>query len=348
MHIARAYAMRFAWATYSHTRMHTSRSTQKPRIAITMGDVNGIGPEILARALARQEFNEACSVIVFGCKQTLDAASAVVNRTLPSTPVEIIDAGHTISQIRAGTVQRDAGAAAVAWIRAAVQAALDGDVDAVVTCPISKEGIHLAGCNAIGHTEIVAEMTATPGYRMSLFTDTMRIVHITGHLALSEALKKVESKRIAETIHIANDALMQLDLPRRKIAVAGLNPHAGENGLLGDEEAREIAPAVAMCQQQGIEVSGPYPPDTVFRRMQLGEFDLVVAMYHDQGHIPLKLVAMDEGVNVTLGTPIVRTSVDHGTAYDIDWKGMASEESLSAAVRMAARFVQGRKRASSL
>lgn len=324
------------------TGMHTSTTSQKPRIAITMGDVNGIGPEILARALARPDLNAMCSVVVYGCKQTLDAAHAHVSPSGAIAPIEIIDAGHTISCLHPGTVQHDAGAAAVAWIRAAVTSAINGEFDAVVTCPINKEGIHLAGSSAIGHTELIAEMTATSEYRMSLFTDTMRIVHITGHLPLGEALTKVKTQRIADTVRIAERALAQLELPRRKIAVAGLNPHAGENGLLGDEETREIAPAVEMCRREGTEVSGPYPPDTVFRRMQLGEFDLVVAMYHDQGHIPLKLVAMDEGVNVTLGIPIVRTSVDHGTAYDIAWKGIAREESLIAAVRLAARFAKGR------
>lgn len=347
MNIARAYAMRFPRSTSLDLQMNSSRSTQRPRIAITMGDVNGIGPEILARALARPELAAECTVIVYGCKQTLAAALDLIGRSFHGSPIEVIDAGHIISHVRAGTIQRDAGAAAVTWIRAAVQAAMDGDVDAVVTCPINKEGIQHAGCNAIGHTEIVAEMTATPEYRMSLFTDSMRIVHITGHLPLAEALIKVETQRIADTIRIAHDALVQLDLPRRMIAVAGLNPHAGENGLLGQEEVREIAPAITMCQQRGIDVSGPYPPDTVFRRMQLGEFDLVVAMYHDQGHIPLKLIAMDEGVNVTLGIPIIRTSVDHGTAYDIAWKGVASEQSLIAAVRMAVRFAQGKKKAAS-
>ncbi|MCC6797124.1 MAG: 4-hydroxythreonine-4-phosphate dehydrogenase PdxA [Candidatus Hydrogenedentes bacterium] len=322
--------------------MHTSSTSRKPRIAITMGDVNGIGPEILARALACPELDASCSVLVYGCKQTLEAAQPFINCARTATPIEIIDAGHTIARLNAGTVQRDAGAAAIAWIRAAVTAALDGGVDAVVTCPINKEGIHLAGSNAIGHTEIVAEMTATPEYRMSLFSDAMRIVHITGHLPLADALGKVKTQRIAQTVRIAHQALVELDLPRKRIAVAGLNPHAGENGLLGDEEAREIAPAVELCMRDNIDVSGPYPPDTVFRRMQLGEFDLVVAMYHDQGHIPLKLVAMDEGVNVTLGTPIVRTSVDHGTAYDIAWKGIAREDSLIAAIRLAARFAQGR------
>ena len=318
--------------------LHES-TAQKPRIAITMGDVNGIGPEILAKALGRAELFSVCDPVVFGCARTLGAANALAGNSA-CAEVPIIDEGRSISDLVPGTVQQDAGEAAVAWIRAAVQAAIDGEMDAVVTCPINKEGIRLAGCSAIGHTEIVAEMTGTPEYRMSLFTDRMRIVHITGHLPLAQALTKVRSQRIADTIRIADRALAQLDLPRRRIAVAGLNPHAGEGGLLGDEEQREIAPAITGCAGDGIDCSGPYPPDTVFRRMQEGEFDLVVAMYHDQGHIPLKLVAMDEGVNVTLGIPIVRTSVDHGTAYDIAWKGVAREDSLIAAVKLAAQFAQ--------
>ncbi len=181
-------------------------------------------------------------------------------------------------------------------------------------------------------------MTGAPDYRMCLFTDNMRIVHISAHFPLRDAVEMVRKDRIVTSIRIAHDALKRLGVPRRRIGVAGLNPHAGERGLLGTEEAREIEPAVAQCRAEGIDCSGPHPPDTVFRRMAEGEFDLVVAMYHDQGHIPLKLVAMDEGVNVTLGIPIVRTSVDHGTAYDIAGKGVARDDSLCAAIRLAARL----------
>lgn len=314
----------------------------KPTIAITMGDANGIGPEILAKALANPELYAACRLKVLGCEKTLRAACALANTSIDWNALQIVDAGFSISHLAPGTVQQDAARASVAWIRAAVDMALKHEVDAVVTCPINKEGLRLAGCEAIGHTEILAEMTGTPEYRMSLFTDVMRIVHITGHLPLREALRKVKAHRVAETIRIAHDALLRLGLERKRIAVAGLNPHAGEGGLIGDEELREIAPAVTQCAAEGIDCSGPYPPDTVFRRMFLGEFDLVVAMYHDQGHIPLKLVSMDEGVNVTLGIPIVRTSVDHGTAYDIAWKGVAREGSLIAALRLAARLANAK------
>jgi 4-hydroxythreonine-4-phosphate dehydrogenase len=332
----------FSAQVVKHIHMQTAPTSRKPRIAITMGDANGIGPEILAKVLARPEIFEACEPVVYGCSQTLNAAKALVRKSSPREQPRIIDAGFPVSRLDPGMVRKDTGEAAVAWIRAAVLAAMNGDVDAVVTCPINKEGIRLAGCGAIGHTEIVAEMTGTTEYRMSLFTETMRIVHVTGHLPLAEALTKVRKSRIAKTIRVAHDALVRLELPRGRIAVAGLNPHAGEGGLLGEEELKEIAPAIDECAAEGIDCSGPYPPDTVFRRMQFGEFDLVVAMYHDQGHIPLKLVAMDEGVNVTLGVPIVRTSVDHGTAYDIAWKGVAREDSLLAAVKLASRFARTR------
>ena len=312
-----------------------------PRIAITMGDVNGIGPEILAHVLGDREWLDTCRPTVYGCRQTFEAACKLLRVSAPPH-VAVRDCGHPIERLAPGTLRQDAGAAAVTWIREAVAAAMNGEFDAIVTCPINKEGVRLAGCSAIGHTEIVAEMTGTPEYRMSLFADRMRIVHITGHLPLVEALTKVRTPRIAKTIRIADDALDRLALARRRIAVAGLNPHAGENGMLGHEEQMEIAPAVAMCAGEGIDCSGPYPPDSVFRRMRDGEFDLVVAMYHDQGHIPLKLIAMDEGVNVTLGIPIIRTSVDHGTAYDIAWKGVARAHSLFAAIALAARFAAKR------
>ena len=330
--------------------MNTNTLQSLPRIAITMGDINGIGPEILAKALASGAVRSLCRPVIHGSLRILMNAAQFApglasvhcatssGDSTPDNVLPVIESGHPIDSLNPGTVQADAGRAAVAWIRAAVADAIGGAVDAVVTCPINKEGINLAGSDAIGHTEIVAAMTNTPEYRMSLFSDRMRIVHISAHLPLTQALALVKTDRIAQSIRIAHDALLRLGLPRRRIAVAGLNPHAGEGGLLGDEELREIVPAINQCAHEGIDCSGPYPPDTVFRRMLLGDFDLVVAMYHDQGHIALKLVAMDEGVNVTLGIPIVRTSVDHGTAYDIAWKGVAREDSLIAAIRLAAKL----------
>ena len=316
-----------------------------------MGDVNGIGPEILAKALSRRSVSEVCAPLVIGDANLL-RAQRIFAPDMPeprsvSDPCEwphvpgtvpVYAANVADTPYQPGTLSASAGAAAVEWIRAAVRLTQRGLVDGIVTCPINKEGIKLAGCAATGHTEIIAEMTGSPDYRMCLFTDRMRIVHISAHFPLRTAVEMVRTERIASSIRIAHDALVRLGLPRRRIAVAGLNPHAGEAGLLGDEESQEIEPAVAVCQHDGIDCSGPYPPDTVFRRMADGEFDLVVAMYHDQGHIPLKLIAMDEGVNVTLGIPIVRTSVDHGTAYDIAGKGVARENSLCAAIHLAAQL----------
>jgi len=318
-----------------------------------MGDVNGIGPEILAKALSTHTVWEACVPLVVGDAAALCAQRAFApgmpepvrvadprERSPESGTVPVYDANRTRVPYRPGVLDAVAGGAAVEWIRAAVRLTQEHVVDGIVTCPINKEGIKLAGCAATGHTEIIATMTNSPEYRMCLFAERMRIVHVSAHIPLREVVDWVRAERIAASIRIAHEALARLALPRRKIAVAGLNPHAGEAGLLGDEETREIAPAVARCRRDGIDCSGPYPPDTVFRRMADGEFDLVVAMYHDQGHIPLKLIAMDEGVNVTLGIPIVRTSVDHGTAYDIAGKGIARENSLCAAIQLAAQLTR--------
>ncbi len=318
-----------------------------------MGDVNGVGPEILAKALARPEVWESCRPVVLGSEHTLEAA----RRFAPDCPkpraveqlrdvaftrdeVPVLNAGCEPLTLHPGTLDPAAGHCAVEWAKLGVRLALDKAVDGIVTCPLNKEGIHRAGHRYAGHTELIAQMTASRDYRMCLFTDTMRIVHITSHMALHDAIEAVKADRIATSIRLGQGALARLGLPRQRIAVAGLNPHAGEAGAFGSEEAKEIAPAIHRCQAEGIDCSGPYPADTVFARMHSGEFDLVVAMYHDQGHIPLKLIAMDEGVNVTLGIPIVRTSVDHGTAYDIAGKGVAREASLCAAIRFAAQFAR--------
>jgi len=276
-----------------------SERASLPRLAITMGDVNGIGPEILAKALRHREVWSMCVPLVIGSATILRTqqkfASGMPQTRVINDPSEWDPDLDSISVLEAkvdepkylpGQLDASAGAAAVQWIRTAVRLALDDVVDGIVTCPINKEGIKIAGCSSTGHTEIIAEMTNAPDYRMCLFAGGMRIVHISAHYPLREAVEMVRMDRIAKSIRIAHDAMSKLGLPRRRIAVAGLNPHAGEAGLLGDEEVREIAPAIAQCQSEGIDCSGPYPPDTVFRRMADGDFDLVVAMYHDQGHIP--------------------------------------------------------------
>ncbi len=323
----------------------------KPRLAITMGDVNGIGPEILAKALARRELYDVCQPVVIGSAAALNMARDLApacpeakvvddNAWRDGSPdiVPVLEGAANIPPLEPGVLDAAAGKCAVEWIAMAVKLAVAGEVDGMVTCPINKEGIHLAGCRFAGHTDFIADMTKAHDYRMCLFAGPMRIVHISSHCALSEALGMVKAGRIADSIRIAADALARLDLPRRRIAVAALNPHAGEAGAFGREEIEEIGPAVETCRAEGIDCCGPFSADTIFLRMKQGEFDLVVAMYHDQGHIPLKLIAMDEGVNVTLGIPIVRTSVDHGTAYDIAGKGIAREESLCAAIALAAEL----------
>ncbi|MDP2324875.1 MAG: 4-hydroxythreonine-4-phosphate dehydrogenase PdxA, partial [Gammaproteobacteria bacterium] len=199
----------------------------------------------------------------------------------------------------------------------------------------SKACIYQAGCPYTGHTEMVAALTGAADYRMCLFAGNMRIVHLTGHLSLRDALEWVTRDRIASSVEIGHEALCRMGINDGRIGVAGLNPHAGEAGAFGSEEIEEIAPAVKACRARGIDCRGPFPPDTIFRLMREGGLDLVVAMYHDQGHIPLKLIAMDEGVNVTLGIPIVRTSVDHGTAFDIAGRGIAREASLLSALHLA-------------
>lgn len=318
-----------------------------PRVGITLGDVNGIGPELVVKLFARHDPARWCEPVVIGSVEALrgvlDLAPGCpppfsissLDAPLPAHCVPVFDAGVSAPKVRFGTLDPAAGHSAVAWIKAATHGCIDGILAAMVTCPISKECIYQAGYHYIGHTELVAELTQTADYRMCLFTETMRIVHITGHLSLREALDWVKKDRIVTSIEIGHEALRKLGIPSPRIGVAGLNPHAGEAGAFGLEEIEEIRPAVEACIARGMACSGPYPPDTIFRKMQEGALDMVVAMYHDQGHIPLKLIAMDEGVNVTLGVPIVRTSVDHGTAFDIAGKGLARESSLAAALKLA-------------
>ena len=337
----------------NRTNIASRRETTLPLLALTMGDVNGVGPEILVKALANAEFREYCDVVVLGSVEAYCTAQLEVGGGLDPVEVESMEEASALREgiavfecntsppiRRPGVLDAEAGRAAMEWLEVAVEYAITGYLSGIVTCPINKEGIRLAGYEACGHTDYIAKRTNTSEYRMCLFTDTMRIVHISGHVSLRRALDQVTKTRIVDSIRMGHDAMTRLGLKRKRIAVARLNPHASEAGRFGDEERREIAPAIEVCRAEGIACSGPYPADTVFKRMRDGEFDMVVAMYHDQGHIPLKLIAMDEGVNVTLGIPIVRTSVDHGTAFDIAGKGTAREHSLIAAMRLAARLCQ--------
>ncbi len=324
----------------------------KPLLAITMGDVNGIGPEILAKALANPIVTQCCRPLIIGDAAHLEAArgfapalpevwaAPAVAEPAPAHVIPVWDAGVPAPPAKPGTLDAAAGRAAVAWVEAAVDLAMKGTAAGMVTCPLNKEGIHRAGYTCAGHTDLIAQLTGTLEYRMSLFAGAMRVVHISSHCSLREAIELVTAERVVESVRIAARALRGLGVALPRIAVAGLNPHAGESGAFGDEEVTSIGPAVEACRAEGIDCSGPYPPDTVFRQLRDGAFDLVVALYHDQGHIPVKLIAMDEGVNVTLGIPIIRTSVDHGTAYDIAGAGVAREHSLVAAITLAAQWAK--------
>lgn len=318
-----------------------------PRVGITLGDVNGIGPELVVKLFARHSPERCCEPVVLGSIEALQSvlhfapecppfvSVPFLDGPFPESGIPVFDAGVSAPVVRFGQLDPAAGYSAVKWIEAAARGCIDGTLSAMVTCPISKECIYKAGFHYIGHTELVAELTETPDYRMCLFAGDMRIVHITGHLSLREALDWVKKDRIVSSVEIGHRALVKLGIAAPRIGVAGLNPHAGEAGAFGSEEIEEIRPAIEACVARGIDCTGPYPPDTIFRKMREGGLDMVIAMYHDQGHIPLKLIAMDEGVNVTLGVPIVRTSVDHGTAFDIAGKGLARESSLVAALKLA-------------
>ena len=299
-----------------------------PIIAITMGDPAGIGPEIIRKALQNEEVFRQCVPIVYGDSGILAGIPAEVRQATRAP----------LCALRMGTVSREAGQAAGDSVLAAAAAVLDGEAEAMVTAPLNKEAMTLAGFPFPGHTELLAEATGTTNYAMLLVSDTLRVIHVSTHVSLREAIERVQTARVFGTIHLGIKACRDLGIAAPRVGVAGLNPHAGENGMFGDEDAEEIAPAVALVQDAGFDVSGPHPPDTLFARAIKGEFDLVVAMYHDQGHIPVKLHGFDTGVNITAGLPIIRVSVDHGTAFDIAGQGIASEKSLLEAIRLAAQM----------
>jgi len=287
----------------------------RPRIAITTGDPSGIGPEIAAKAAADPRVRAACEPIIYG--------PLGEERFAP------------------GVLSAAAGQAAYDTLLRAVDAAKAGAVDGLATAPINKEAFRLAGLRWRGHTDLLAHLTGAPHVAMMFHSDELRVVLATIHIPLAEVPRALTQSLMEKTIALTARELPLFDKVQPRIAVAGLNPHAGEHGLFGSEDAEVIAPAIEACRARGVDVSGPFPADTVFVRARRGEFDVVVACYHDQGLIPVKLVAFGRAVNVTLGLPIVRTSVDHGTAFDIAGKGVADPESMIAATLLAARLARG-------
>jgi 4-hydroxythreonine-4-phosphate dehydrogenase len=309
-------------------------SDPRPRLVVSAGDPAGIGPEVTVKALARPDVRQLAHVVVAGDPRLLLRTAEQLGLPAP----EHVAAAGDASGVAAGQLSAAGGAAGVAAIERGVELVRSGACDALVTAPINKEALRLAGFPWPGHTEMLADLTGARDVRMLLVTDVLRVVHVTTHRSLRGAIEAATRERVARTIEMAADGARRLGVSRPRVAVCGLNPHAGENGLFGDEEEREIGPAVADARSAGIDASGPWPADTLFWRASRGDFDVVVAMYHDQGHIAVKLGGFDEGVNVTLGLPFPRASVDHGTAFDIAGRGVARCESMVAAIRVAARL----------
>jgi 4-hydroxythreonine-4-phosphate dehydrogenase len=321
-----------------------------PILAITMGDAAGIGPEIIMKALARLESRAICRPLVIGDARRLALAGRIVRSQLrivsravprdaqyaPGT-LECIDLALIPDDLPFGETSAVAGEAAFRFIERAVRIVEAGDAQAICTAPLSKEALHAAGHRYPGHTELLAALTNTPEVSMMLVAPKLRVIHVTTHMGLLDAIERIDAPLVERVIARAHTTLTRAGIARPRIGVCGINPHAGENGLFGrGEEAAKIEPAVRNARERGWDVRGPLPADTLFYLAARGDYDIVVAMYHDQGHGPIKVLGLEAGVNITVGLPVVRTSVDHGTAFDIAGKGVADERSLVEALRQAA------------
>ncbi len=328
-----------------------------PRIAVTMGDPAGVGPELCLRLLANAEIARECVPIVFGDAAVLRRVAEKIGvpltapllsnadrpRLLPSvTAASVLDLRCVDGDaVMPGKVNGACGEASFRYILASIEAGLKGEVDAVSTAPLNKEALHAAGHRYPGHTEIFAERMKAGRSCMMQYSEEITCSFVTVHVGYAEVPALLKPERILDVIELTAIALRRIRGREPKLLVCGLNPHAGENGLFGDrEEERIIIPALEEARKRGFEVTGPVPPDTAFTPARRKEFDAVVCMYHDQGHIPVKMIAFESAVNTTLGLPVTRTSVDHGTAFDIAWQGKATPGSLYAAVRLAAKLAR--------
>ena len=339
-----------------------------PIIGISMGDPGGIGPEICVKALAQSEIYTLCRPIVVGdagvmadavhfCGLSLEIGDrkTVGEANFAFGRIDVFNLHNLpIGQLRHKQVDAQQGRASFDYVAKVIELAMQGEIDATVTGPINKAAINAAGHHFAGHTEIYAALTHTRNYSMMLAEGNFRVAHVSTHVSLREACERVTQERVLNVIRLSHQALRQLGIQFPRIGVAGLNPHCGEGGLFGSEDDQEIAPAVCAAQSEGIQANGPLPADTIFSKMRGGMYDLVVVMYHDQGHIPTKLIGFQyddktgtwgemAGVNVTLGLPIIRVSVDHGTAFGKAGEGRANPQSMIEAIKLAAKLAIGRK-----
>lgn len=329
----------------------------KPVIGVTMGDPAGIGPEICAKALSASAVQAVANCVVIGDRRGLrhglkiskiegieiNSIKKIDEAVFKPGTINVLDLENADpGKIKTGQVSKAAGKAAFEYIEKATQLAKNGEIDAIATAPINKEAVHKAGYKFDGHTEILASYTKTKDYAMMFVSDKLWVMLVTTHLPLKDVSRKLNKKNILKTIKLAHETLTKLRGRKPKIGVAGLNPHAGESGIFGKEEIKIIKPAVEEAKKLGIDVKGPVSPDAIFYLANAGMYDIVIAMYHDQGLIPLKLLSFNRSVNVTVGLPIVRTSVDHGTGFDIAGKGWANPQSLIEAIQVAAHFSKTR------
>jgi 4-hydroxythreonine-4-phosphate dehydrogenase len=319
-------------------------------VAITMGDPAGVGPEIVAKVLAKGPSARAVvvgdpvimrrAVELLELPLEVNAVDSPHEARFEREAIDVVTASELPEDLPFGELDERAGDAAYRYVRRAVELALADDVHAIATAPLNKEAMHRAGHEYPGHTELLAELCDVSDYAMMLVGEDLRVVHVSTHVSLQDAIRRVTPEREIVVIRLADGALRELGVERPRVAVAGLNPHAGEHGLFGTEDEERIAPAVRAAQEEGIDASGPWPADTVFMQARRGRFDVVVVQYHDQGHIPIKLLGFDTGVNVTVGLPFFRTSVDHGTAFDIAGTGQADASSMEAALELAAELAR--------
>lgn len=323
--------------------------TTSPIIAVTMGDGAGVGPEVVVPALLDEGVLSRCNPVVIGDAKRLRQAADILGidakinavaspgQAVP-TPgtINVIDLDLLPEDLPWGALSSVAGNAAYEYIRVVAELAVRGEVQAICTAPLNKEALHAAGHIYPGHTELLAHLTGTEEVSMMLSTPKLKVIHVTTHIGLIDAVARIEPGLVERTIRRGHDALVRSGLAQPKIGVCGINPHAGENGLFGyGEEEQKIIPAVDKLKAEGIDVHGPLPADTAFFLAGRGDYDLIVAMYHDQGHGPVKVLGIEAGVNITVGLPVIRTSVDHGTAFDIAGKGIAEHGSMIEALRQA-------------
>ena len=329
--------------------MTRASSLDKPRVGITIGDPAGIGPEIVLKAVAEVDVRTACSPVIVGDAAELRRQArelglstnfrSITEDQLGVGPIDgsiVLDTNNLDEAVRLGELSAACGRAAIAAIESCAKLCLVGTLDAMATAPINKESLKLAGSPFPGHTEMLTALCDSQQSLMCFFAGDLKVFLLTVHTGLADAIQEITKDRVMSAIALADRELRRFGIAQPRIAVAGLNPHAGEHGLFGSEEAREIEPAIQECRKHNIEVSGPFPADTLFVRAWRGEFDAVAACYHDQGLIAVKCLAFGEAVNVTLGLPIIRTSVDHGTAFDIAGRGIADHRSMIQAIKLAA------------